>query len=30
MRENWIYRNEKPSDTMILGLLKHEWSTTDA
>jgi ribosomal-protein-alanine N-acetyltransferase len=26
MRENWIYRDEKPSDTAILGLLRREWS----
>jgi RimJ/RimL family protein N-acetyltransferase len=25
MRENWIYRDEKPSDTAILGLLRREW-----
>jgi len=26
LRENWIYRDEKPSDTALLGLLKHEWN----
>ena len=30
LRENWIYRDEKPSDTAILGLLKHEWKTSNA
>ena len=26
IRENWIYRDEGPSDTAVLGLLKREWS----
>ena len=30
MRQNWIYRDEKPSDTAVLGLLKHEWKTDSA
>ncbi len=27
IRENWIYRDEKPSDTAVLGLLRREWNT---
>jgi len=30
MRQNWIYRDEKPSDTAVLGLLKHEWISSNA
>jgi len=30
LRQNWIYRDEKPSDTAVLGLLKHEWKTSSA
>ena len=25
LRENWIYRGEKPSDSILLGLLRNEW-----
>jgi ribosomal-protein-alanine N-acetyltransferase len=28
LRQNWIYRDEKPSDTAVLGLLKHESQTS--
>lgn len=30
LRQNWIYRDEKPSDTAVLGLLRHEWKTSSA
>ncbi|MCP4332234.1 MAG: GNAT family N-acetyltransferase [Gammaproteobacteria bacterium] len=30
LRHNWIYRDEKPSDTALLGLLRHEWKTGSA
>jgi len=26
IRENWIYRDKDPSDTVVLGLLKREWN----
>ena len=26
IRENWIYRGDDPSDTVVLGLLKREWN----
>jgi RimJ/RimL family protein N-acetyltransferase len=25
LRENWVYPGEKPSDTILLGLLRNEW-----